>query len=68
MLIIFYINTIGTLPVIRVKGYTLVWKPNSTEEIFEYSLFFDDKVEPSPETLDIDLPQRAKSEGTMFMN
>lgn len=32
------------MPVIRVNGYTLVWKPGTSKETDEYSLFFEDKA------------------------
>lgn len=37
------------MPVIRAKGYTLIWKPGTNKETDEYSLFFEDKAVLSPE-------------------
>lgn len=37
------------MPVIRAKGYTLIWKLGTDKETDEYSLFFEDKAVLSPE-------------------
>lgn len=37
------------MPIIRAKGYTLIWKPGTNKETDEYSLFFEDRAVMSPE-------------------
>lgn len=42
-------------PIIKVSGFTLIWKPGTNKEVDEYTLFFEAIAELSPETDDIDL-------------
>lgn len=50
-------------PVIRANGYTLVWKPGTSKETDEYSLFFEDKAVLSTEGNNTNLSLRFKSLG-----
>lgn len=66
--IIFYFVMLFTTgkPVIKVSGFTRIWKP-STNEIDEYSTFFQDEVVFSP---DADLPDLSlddESKGTYLL-
>lgn len=46
--IFFMLLTTGK-PLIRAIGFTRIWKPNTNNEIDEYSMFFEDEVVLSPD-------------------